>query len=206
MTHHKHITAGLVVALAGGALMASGCGESAPEAAKATARPDKVDFTRFLLHDGEQPGVRRVESVLTEDAETFAENARLTKAELSRMRSAGMGLGTYQPTEGPNSRGVTSVTLFASAQGARRWMAQELQEDFIRRQMPDGGKLRRFTVPGIPGARGWTASKGTHVVGNIFWVQGRCMMILGNEGADTFDGPLSTGAQAIYRRTKGRCP
>ena len=206
MTHHKHIKAGLVVALAGGAFMASGCGESAPGAAKATARPDKVDYTRFLMRDGEQPGYRRVESVLTEDAETFAEHARLTKAELSRMRSAGMGPATYQPTEGPNSRGVTSVTLFASAQGARQWLAQEQREDYIRRQLPDGGKLRRFVVPGIPGARGWTASKGSHIVGNIFWVQGRCLMILGHESRGPFDGPLATGAHAIYQRTKGQCP
>ena len=206
MTRHKHIKAGLVVALAGGAFMASGCGESAPEAAKATARPDKVDYTRFLMRDGEQPGFRRVESVVTEDAETFAENAGLTKAELSRMRSAGMGPGTYQPTEGPNSRGVTSVTLFASAQGARQWLAQEQREDYIRRHMPGGGELRRFVVPGIPGARGWSASKGSHIVGNIFWVQGRCLMILGHESAGPFDGPLATGAHAIYQRTKGRCP
>ncbi len=206
MTHHKHITAGLVVALAGGAFMASGCGESATGAAKSIARPDTVDDTRFLLRDGEQPGVRRVESVLTEDAETFAENARLTKAELSRMRSAGMGLGTYQPTEGPNSRGVTSVTLFASAQGARRWMAQELREDYIRRHMPGDGKLRRFVVPGIPGARGWSASKDGHIVGNIFWVQGRCLMSLGHETTGPFDGPLAAGAHAIYQRTKGQCP
>ena len=203
MTRHTHIKAGLVVALAGGALMASGCGESAPKAAKATAR---ADITRFLMRDGEQPGFRRVESVVTEDAETYAENARLTKAELGRMRSTGMGPATYQPTEGPDTRGVTSVTLFASAQGAVRWLAQEQREDYIRRLLPRGGKLRRFTVPGIPGARGWTASKGTHIVGNIFWVQGRCLMILGNESSSSFDGPLATGAHAIYRRTKGQCP
>ena len=206
MTHHRHIKAGLVVALAGAAFMASGCGESPPEAAEANARPDKVDSTRFLMRDGEQPGSRRVDSIIREDAETYAENAGLTKAELSRMRSAGMGPGAYQPTAGPNSRGVTGVTLFASAQGARQWMAQELREDFIRRHMPGGGKLRRFTVPGIPGARGWTASKDTHIVGNVFWVQGRCMMVLGNEGPGGFDGPLATGVHAIYQRTKGQCP
>jgi hypothetical protein len=206
MTHHKHIKTGLVVALAGGALMASGCGESAPEAARAAAHPGKVDYTRFLMRDGEQPGFRRVESVVTEDAETYAENARLTKAELGRMRNAGMGLATYQATEGPDSRGVTSVTLFASAQDARQWLAQEQREEYIRRLMPGAGKLRRFTVPGIPGARGWTASKGAHVVGNIYWVQGRCLMILGNESTGTFDGPLATGAHAVYQRTKGNCP
>jgi len=208
MTRHKPIKAGLVVALAGGALMASGCGESTPpEAAKVAAQTDKVDHhTRFLMRDGEQPGFRRVESVVTEEAETFAENAGLTKAELSRMRRAGMGPGTYQPTEGPDSRGVTSVTLFASAQGARQWMAQEQRENYIRRHMPGGGELRRFAVPGIPGARGWTTSKDGHIVGNIFWVEGRCLMILGNEGPGGFDGPLATGAHAIYQRTKGQCP
>ena len=206
MTRHKHIKAGLLVALAGGALMASGCGESAPEAAKANAHPDKVDYTRLLMRDGEQPGFRRVGSVVTEDAATYAENARLTKPELRRMRNAGMGLATFQPTEGPNSRGVTSVTLFASAQDARQWLAQEQREDYIRRLMPGAGKLRRFVVPGIPGARGWSASKGSHIVGNIFWVQGRCLMILGHETSGPFDGPLATGAHAIYQRTKGRCP
>ena len=205
MNHHKHIKAGLLVALAGGAFMAGGCGETAP-AAKTAARPDKPDYTRFLLRDGEQPGFRLVESVLTEDAETFAEKARLTKAEVRLMRSAGMGPATYQPTEGPDSRGVTSVTPFASAQGATRWLAQEQREDYIRRQLPGGGKLRRFVVPGIPGARGWTASKEGHLVGNIFWVQGRCLMILGHETSGPFDGPLATGAHAIYKRTKGRCP
>ena len=206
MTRHQHIKAGLVVALVGGAFMASGCGASAPKVAKATARSDTVDYARFLMRDGEQPGYRRVETVLTEDAETFAEHARLTKAERSRMRSAGMGTATDQPTEGPNSRGVTSVTLFASAQGARQWMAQEQREDYIRRQMPEGGKLRRFVVPGIPGAHGWSASKGSRIVGNIFWVQGRCMMILGNEGPSPLAGSLAAGAEAIYRRTNGPCP
>ena len=61
--------------------MASGCGESTPEAAKVTARPDKVDHTRFLMRDGEQPGFRRVESVRTETPR----RSRTTRA--SRRRS-----------------------------------------------------------------------------------------------------------------------
>ena len=75
--------------------------------------------------DAKSADLRRVESVVTDDPETFAANSRLTKVELGRMRRAGMGPDIYQPTEGPNTRGVTSVTLFASAQGARQWMAQE---------------------------------------------------------------------------------
>lgn len=204
MTHYTCIKAGLVVALAGGAL--SGCGESAPEAAKTAARPDTVDFARFLMRDGEQPGFRRIETIRTESAEAFAQNARLTKAEVGEMRSAGMGLATFQPTEGPNTVGVTSVTLFTTAKGAARWLAQEQRAGYIRRHMPGGGKIRHFDVAGIPGARGWTASKEDHDVGNVYWVQGRCLMILGNEGPGPLAGPLSTGARAIYQRTEGRCP
>ena len=47
-------------------------------------------------------------------------------------------------------------------------------------ELPGGGKLRRFVVPGIPG--------GAHIAGNVFWVQGRCMMVLGNETSGPFDG------------------
>jgi hypothetical protein len=31
-------------------------------------------------------------------------------------------------------------------------------------------------------------------------------MILGDEGPGPFDGPLATGAHAIYQRTTGQCP
>jgi hypothetical protein len=37
-------------------------------------------------------------------------------------------------------------------------------------------------------------------------VQGRCEMVLGNEGEGDFVKPLSIGAKAIYDRTKGVCP
>ena len=43
-------------------------------------------------------------------------------------------------------------------------------------------------------------------VGNLWWVQGRCMLVLGNQGPGPFAGPLSTGARAIYERTGGHCP
>jgi hypothetical protein len=206
MTHHKHIKAGVVVALAGGAVIASGCGESAPEATKTVARPDKVDFARFLMRDGEQPGFRRIETIRTESAEAFAQNAPLTKAERREVRSTGMGPSTFQPTEGPNTAGVTSVTLFTSAKGAARWLALEQRADYIRRHLPGRGKIRHFEIPGIPGARGWTAPKDDHSVGNVYWVQGRCLMILGNDGPGPLAGPMSAGAKAIYQRTQGRCP
>jgi hypothetical protein len=58
----------------------------------------------------------------------------------------------------------------------------------------------------VPGARGWTGrDRHGDPIGQVFWVQGRCEMVLGNEGEGDFVKPLSIGATAIWDRTKGVC-
>ena len=109
---------------------------------------------------------------------------------------------TFQPIRGPRTAGISNVALFAAAEGAKDNMAYELRRAAIRASGPVA-HLRYFTVPGIPGARGWTASK-PHV-GNVWWVQGRCVLVLGNQGPGPFAGPISTGARAIYERTNAVC-
>ena len=48
--------------------------------------------------------------------------------------------------------------------------------------MVPGAKPKRFTVRGVPGARGWTGrDRHDDRIGHVFWVQGRCEMVLGNE-------------------------
>jgi hypothetical protein len=42
-------------------------------------------------------------------------------------------------------------------------------------------------------------------VANVSWVQGRCYMTLGNQGADGAEKRLSAGARAIHERTRARC-
>ena len=133
----------------------------------------------------------------------FAEEMRLPQADAQRLRREGFISFTVQPIRGPRTAGISNVALFATAEGAKQNMAHELRTDVIRAFGPVAD-LRYFTVPGIPGARGWTASE-PHV-GNLWWVQGRCVLVLGNQGPGPFAGPLSTGARAIYRRTEGQCP
>ena len=101
------------------------------------------------------------------------------------------------------------MSLYETAEGAKRSLAHELRPDVIRAAGPVAN-LRFFSVPGIPGARGWTASlpgePASRRVGNVLWVQGRCMHVLGNQGPGPFAGPLSRGARAIYERTSDQCP
>jgi len=169
------------------------------------------DLDRFLMRNDEEPGFRPGAApgatpssggTIT-GVRAFVDDMHLPPADARRLRGEGFISFASQPIRGPRTAGISNVALFATAEGARHNMAHELRTDVIRAFGPVA-KLRRFTVPGIPGARGWTASK-PHV-GNLGWVQGRCVLVLGNQGPGPFVGPLSTGARAIYERTNGVCP
>jgi hypothetical protein len=211
------------VALATLVIGIAACGDdgddetTAPEAANGNARPGARDLDRFLMRKGEEPGFRpgAAPGALPRSRETitgvkaFVKDSHLTQADARRLRSEGFISFTFQPIRGPRTAGVTNVALFATAEGAQHHMAHELRPNVIRAFGPVAN-LRYFPVAGIPGARGWTASlpgePASHDVGNLHWVQGRCMLVLGNQGPGPFAGPLSTGARAIYERTNGQCP
>lgn len=205
-----------VVALATLVISIAACGDdgddetTAPEAANGNARAGAGNLDRFLMRDGEEPGFRPVGSVDTiMGVEAFVEDLGLTQADARRLRGEGFISFVVQHIRGPRAAGVSNVALYATAEGAEHSLAHELRANVIRRAGPVAN-LRYFTVPGIPGARGWTASlagePASHDVGNLLWVQGRCMLVLGNQGPGPLVGPLSTGARAIYERTNGQCP
>jgi hypothetical protein len=205
------------VALATLAIGIAACGDddgdetTAQEAANGNAQTGAQDLDRFLMRKDEEPGFRRGAAPGAEPrsggtitgVEALVKDMPLAPADERRLRSEGFIAYTFQPIRGPRTAGITNVNLYATAEGARHSMAHDLRPDVIRAFGPVAN-LRRFPVPGIPGARGWTASK-PHV-GNVNWVQGRCMLVLGNQGPGPFAGPLSTGARAIYERTNGECP
>jgi hypothetical protein len=181
-----------------------------PEAANGNARSGAPGLDRFLMRNDEEPGFRRgaLPGALPESGGTvtgvkaYVEDMHLSPADARRLRSEGFISYSFEPIRGPRTAGVTNVALYATADGAKHSLAHDLRTEI--RAVGPVAKLGRFTVPGIPGARGWTASESQ--VGNVFWVQGRCVLVLGNQGPGPFAGPLSTGARAIYERTNGQCP
>jgi hypothetical protein len=184
---------------------------AAPDAANGASQARSQDLERFLMRDGEEPGVRRgaLPGAMPRSRGTirgvqaFVKEMHLAPADAQRLRSEGFISFTVQPIRGPESAGVSNVNLYETAQGARDSLVHELRPNVIRSLDPVEN-IQFFRVPGIPGARGWTASE-PHV-GNLMWVQGRCMLVLGNQGPGPFAGPLSRGARAIYERTNGQCP
>jgi hypothetical protein len=205
------------VALATLAIGLAACGgddgdeATAQPAANGTPRSGARDLDRFLMRKDEEPGFRpgalpgaepsSVDTITGVNA--YVKDMHLAPADARRLRSEGFISFTVQPIRGPRTAGVNNVALYETAEGAKHSLAHDLRPDVIRAPGPVEN-LRYFTVRGVPGARGWTASK-PHV-GNVLWVQGRCMLVLGNQGPGPFAVPLSTGARAIYERTNGQCP
>jgi hypothetical protein len=182
-----------------------GCGGESDRATSTTDAATTVappNLEQYLLQVDEVPGLEPMSSPQTDAGEPFD----LPKDGAERLRRSGYISTTYQPAKGDRSGGVSSVLLFETEAGAREWMAYETSDDAIRHQIP-GAKIKRFRVPDVPGANGWTGPDlHGNAIGHVYWTQGRCMMLIGLE----VEGPrverLSAGAKAIYERTGGTCP
>ena len=186
-----------------------GCGgESEPEASTAaptetaaTEPHDPADLEKYLLKADEVPGLAPVGSPRTDTGPPFD----LPEEGTERLERSGYVSTTFQPAEGDGA-GVSSVMVFETEAGARDWMAYETGDEALDHQIP-GGTFEPFQVSDVPGAHGWTGPDlHGNAIGQVYWTQGRCMLLIGLE----IEGPrverLSAGVKAIYERTGGTCP
>lgn len=178
-----------------------------PAAAKGDARSEAGDVDRFLVRNGEEPGFRREGDAFTVvGVDAIATYWNLPPAEARQLRARGFISFTTRRTVGRHAGGVSEVLLFGTPEGARDQLEYDLRASTIKATLPET-KIRRFSVPDVPSARGWTGSDlHGNPIGTVQWVQGRCMLLLVSEGDLPFVGVLSTGARAIYERTEGDCP
>jgi hypothetical protein len=181
-----------------------GCGDEAGQPTR-TPEPTSVvtptNLEEFLLQDDEVPGLRPVSTPMSPLGEPF----ELDEYGAERLKRSGYISTTYQPAEGQGA-GVSSVLLFVTPTGARDWMAYETSIEAIQLQI-HGAEIERFDVPDVPGATGWTGpDMHGNSIGQVYWTQGRCMLLIGLEVEGPRVARLSAGARAIYERTGGTCP
>jgi hypothetical protein len=201
-----------LLAVAVAIMLPVGCGdgdadtEDATTGAAQTTAPDstKVDLTTFLMRPGEEPGFKPVE---TPQVQKGVDALLMPGVDPERAERSGFISTAYQPIEAEDRKaaGVTVVNLFESEAQARDWSTYESSREGIKAFAES--KVRPFTVPDVPGARGRSGldSHGNRV-GYVFWVQGRCSFVLANETDGALAEPLSAGAKAIHTRTGGDCP
>jgi hypothetical protein len=146
-----------------------------------------------------------VESILGADA--FAQDLDAPDAEAQRLDDAGFVSFTVQqmgPDEGPGA-GISNVELYETEDGAST--SAEYRLAHLEDEVPDPkADLQPFEVPGVPESGGWTAKVRPDPVANIVWVEGRCVMTLGNQGPGDLVKPLTAAVQAVHERVKGQCP
>ena len=171
-----------------GVLVLGGCGSDEPAAPDAANGSGAANVDPFLIRDGEQPALRLDGAASTiVGVNALAEHWRLPQAAAKQMRDRGFISFTTQRTAGRDAGGVHEVLLFKTPEGARDQMEYDLRSSTIHATLPET-KIRRFTVPDVTGARGWTGNDlHGNPIGTVQWVQGRCLMLLVSEG----DLPLS---------------
>jgi hypothetical protein len=186
-------------------VLITGCGSGSEPTKSASGTPRTTapsGLAEYLLQDDEVPGLAPIQSPQTDTGPPFD----LPEGAVKRLQRSGYVSTTYQPANGGNSAGVSSVLLFKTAAGARTWMAYETSDEGIKAQIPNA-RIKRFTIAGVPGATGWTGPDlHGNSIGQAYWTEGRCMLTIGLEVEGPHVEGLSAGAKAIYQRTGGTCP
>jgi hypothetical protein len=168
----------------------------------ATTTVAPANLEQYLLQVDEGPGLEPMSSPQTDSGEPFD----LPKGGGELLERSGYISTTYQTGQGDSSAGVSSVLLFETEAGARDWMTYETSAEALRHQIPHG-RFKPFQIPDVPDATGWTGPDlHGNAIGNAYWTQGRCMMLISLETDGPRVEPLSAGAKAIYERTDGTCP
>jgi hypothetical protein len=200
-------------------LLLAGCGSSSTKTAstKATtptvvASPPSSPLAAWVVAGSEETGYQGAGTTVSATVQQFVatDSARQQAADAAALRRNGFRTAVVEqmsPTRlVANDGGVSVVIEFASPAAAKREQVIQLHSA-IASQGP-GPPLKSFTVPGVPGADGFTASGG-HGTGaaNVVFREGSCVLLIGDADAPgSLSAPLIHAAAAVYRRTHGSCP
>jgi hypothetical protein len=171
-----------------------------------------TSLERFVARAGEEKGFvphGQPQIFSTARGWVAVEPARQARRDAARLRREGFVLGIFQgmtSTHDPKNRaGASSVLELGSSTAARAEQRVEMREGIAALNPKD--MIRRYTIPGVPGALGYTATLAGRGAANAFFTEGRCLLLLAdNVPLGNVAGPVEMAARAIFSRTGGRCP
>jgi hypothetical protein len=160
-----------------------------------------VAVAALLVRPGEMPGFAfdgpRMVSTQVND---FAP----TPIDAKRFRADGFADGATQQLRGTGGAiGISVGFVFATPSGAQRELVRSLAESLSSQ---GSARIARFTVPGVPTARGFTATTGSQHATNVVFRSGRCMLLIGDIGKQSgLPATVKAAVRAVYRRVAGSC-
>lgn len=166
-----------------------------------------ADVAALLVRPGEMPGFvldgpRKVSAVVVD----FAPTAK----DATRLRSEGFSDGATQQLRGTGADsgaiGISVGFVLATPSAAQHELVRSLAESIASQ----GSKARiaRFIIPGVPTARGFTATTpgGSDRATNVVFRSGRCMLLIGDIGRQSgLPAAVKAAVRAVYRRIAGSC-
>jgi hypothetical protein len=188
------------------AVMCAACGSgsqsSTSQRSASQGSPSTLPLSAYLVQGQEETGLPpsgKAAAYLTPTQWT-ANGVPNAAAEDKRLAKEGFREATSVQTGSAQSQGVSWAMELGSASAAAREKAAELQEFASG---PGAPGATRFTVPGIPGAEGWTVQSQN---ANILFTEGRCVMLVGDQLASGGDNkpPVVAAVRAIWARTHGK--
>jgi hypothetical protein len=178
----------------------------------ALASPKPLPLRDRLIKQGEFAGFRpesRTHSFKTAKAWVVAgphPPAAQTSAEIARLHREGFVavLTEFLDRGSARGSGLSWVMQLGSAASARAELKVELSEN----KAASGGSFSAFSVPVIPGARGYRVSGGGVVGENIFFADGPFLYLVGQGWSSGDKNPptragLITAVTTLYQRVHG---
>jgi hypothetical protein len=129
-----------------------------------------------------------------------------TSAEIARLRREGFVavLSEFLDRGSVRGNGLSWVMQLGSAPSARA----ELRVDLTENKAQSGGSFSAFSVPAIPGARGYRVSGGGSVGENVLFADGPFLYLIGQGWSSGDKNPPTRGGlikavTTLYRRVHG---
>lgn len=122
-----------------------------------------------------------------------------TASDLRGMRAEGFRAAAVEQT-GSSQAGLSFVIELGSTASAQRELLTQVGQDLR------GRHAVQFSDVALQGAVGIAYPRKSGGAGNVLFVEGRCMILVGDEdnGSSAFHQPAIAGANAIWKRTHGK--
>jgi hypothetical protein len=192
----RYVASGSVVVLA---VVLAGLGAPSANAGQSVS---SASLARYVVQTGEESGYSLSSTpTFTRSAASWATGGPDAPTDAKRLRGEGFRGALTQHTTGSNGTvGESFVIALASPAAAAAEERAQLEED-----LAENGAVTRFTIKQLRTSEGF-AAPGTNSAANVLFVEGSCVLLVGDEtdGAANPRPPVIAGALKVYGRTAHR--